>query len=421
MRLDTPKNENYSAVVASVKAVLTLKGKDRIVGLPLYGHQAIAQKGWEVGDLGVFFPAETQLSHEYASANSLYRNADLNQDPTTTGYLEDNRRVKALKFGGHRSDAMFMPLASLAFTGIDPRELREGDTFDTLNNVEICRKYEVRPPRTTSTKGNLAPKPRRVADRFFPQHLDTNQYWRHQHAIEPDDFIYVTQKLHGTSIRVGHTLVERKLTWRERLAQRLGVTVQQTTYDNVYGSRRVIKDINDPDQIHHYGTDVWTTEGKKLDGLIPAGYVIYGELIGWTSDLSPIQKGYTYDIPKGHTRLYVYRVAMVNPEGRTVDLAWPQLEEFCHSLGLNPAPLLWAGYAENFQVDDWMNKRYHDEGHPNAVPLDPGTTVDEGVVVRVEGLTPDLYKAKAPAFFEHETRMLDQGIADLESTQAEAA
>ncbi|QIS05891.1 hypothetical protein F5X71_29490 [Nocardia brasiliensis] len=420
MRFDTPKNANYAAVITSVKTVVPLPGRDRIVGLPMFGHQAIAQKGWAPGDLGVFIPAEAALSHEYATANNLYRNADLNEDPTQTGYLEDNRRVKAIKFAGHRSNALFMPLKSLAFTGIDTSQLREGDTFDHLNTIEICSKYEIRPPRTTSTQGNAAPKPRRVTERHFPKHIDTANYWRHNHLIAEDAYVWCTQKLHGTSIRVGNTLVARKLSWRERLAGRLGIQVQQTQYDNVYGSRRVIKDANDPDQNHFYDTDIWTVEGARLDGLIPAGYVVYGELVGWTPTGQPIQQGYTYQVPPGTAQLYIYRVTTVNPDGVTVDLSWPQVEEFCAGLGLNTVPLLWAGFAEDLDIDWWMNRRLHDEGHRRAVPLDPGTTVDEGVVVRVDGLRPTLLKAKASEFFEYESRMLDEGIADLESMQEAA-
>ncbi|GAB4588679.1 RNA ligase family protein [Nocardia sp. IFM 10818] len=414
MKLDTPINPNYAAVITKVPAVVPLEGRDRIVGLPLYGHQAIVSKGWQPGDLGVFIPAECQLSSEFASANNMFRHSELNSDPGVKGYLEDNARVKAIRLGGHRSNAMFLPLSSLAYTGVDVSQFREGDTFDHIGGYEILRKYEVRKPRAASTAGNQAPKPRRVDKKHFPEHIDTSNYWRFQHVISPDTYVWVTQKLHGTSIRVGHTIVQRKLSWVERLARKLGAKVQETQYSPVYGSRRSIKDARDPDQQNFYDTDIWTIEGKRLDGLIPAGYVVYGELIGWAHN-EPIQKGYTYGLPKGTAELYVYRVTQVNPEGVTVDLGWTQLEEFCRNTGLKPVPLLWAGFHEDFDVDVWMNRRYNEEGYRHAVPLDPGKTVDEGVIVRADALTPRLLKAKAPDFLEHETKQLDSGTVDLES------
>jgi hypothetical protein len=41
--------------------------------------------------------------------------------------------------------------------------------------------------------------------------------------------------------------------------------------------------------------------------------------------------------------------------------------------------------------------------------------VDEGVVVRVEGIMPRVYKAKSPIFLGHETALLDKEVVDLEA------
>ena len=421
MNLAKPKNDNYAGVVTSVKSIVALKGRDFIVALPLFGHQAIVQKGWEPGDLGVFFPAEVQLSEEYARENNMYRHEHLNKDVTEKGYLEDNRRVKAIKLGGHRSNAIFMPLSSLEFADVHAHDLKEGDTFDTINGVEICRKYEV----ATKQPNNQAPKLRddRVDAKLFPEHIDTGNYWRMEHTIEPDDYLYVTQKLHGTSIRIGRTLAKRKLSLRDRFGRFIGAQIQETEYANVYGSRRVIKNADGPDSNkfnHFYETDIWSIKGKELDGLIPDGFLVYGELIGWTPSGEAIQTGYTYNVPKGEAELYVYRVAQVNPQGVVTDLSWPQTLEFCRNLGLNPVPTLWQGYAEEFDVDIWMNRRYADTApfHTHPVPMTPGKLVDEGVVVRIDGLTPRLLKAKSPDFLEHETKQLDTGVVDLESAEA---
>ncbi|MFE2997945.1 RNA ligase family protein [Nocardia sp. NPDC059246] len=418
MNLDKPKNDDYAGVVTSIKAIVPLAGRDLIVGVPVYGHQAIVPKEWNVGDLGVFFPAEVQLSDEYAHENNLYRHENLNRDHETRGYLEDNRRVKAIKLGGHRSNALFMPLSSLAFTGIDPSELKEGDTFDTLHGVPICQKYEV---KRSKEPNNQAPIHRdsRVDNRMFPQHLDTGNWWRMQHVVNDFDYVYVTQKLHGTSIRIGRPLVQRKLTLRDKFGRFIGAKIQETEYDSVYGSRRVIKDAN-LDQNHFYDSDIWTREGRKLDGLIPDGFIVYGELVGWTPSGEPIQRGYTYQMPKGKSQLYVYRVVHVNPQGIVTDLSWKQVTEFCRDLGLKSVPLLWQGFAGEFDVDEYMNERYEDWSiyRGFAVPMEPGKLVDEGVVVRIEGRTPRLLKAKSPEFLEHETKMLDEDVIDLESLQA---
>ena len=43
--------------------------------------------------------------------------------------------------------------------------------------------------------------------------------------------------------------------------------------------------------------------------------------------------------------------------------------------------------------------------------------VDEGICIRADGLTPKILKAKSPKFLEHETKILDTGEEDLESSQ----
>jgi hypothetical protein len=63
----------------------------------MLGLQALVSKDYKEGDLYVIFPAEVQLSHEFCSNNNLYRHSELNANPEAKGYIEDNRRVKAVK------------------------------------------------------------------------------------------------------------------------------------------------------------------------------------------------------------------------------------------------------------------------------------------------------------------------------------
>jgi RNA ligase len=411
-----PENVNYAATVVSIARIVPLENCDNVVGTPILGFQAIVGNATRVGDLGVVFPAEAQLSEEYARVNNLHRHGSLNQDEAAKGYLEDNRRVKALKFRGHRSDCLFMPLSSLGFTGADTSQLQPGDTFDKLNGHEICRKYVVRRHAASASRidKNKVKVFRRVDEKMLPEHYDTDNFFRNRDAIAPGRRVVVTQKLHGTSVRVGRTIVRRKLSLRERIAARLGVRVQQTEFASVYGSRKVIKDFNNPDQGHFYGSDIWSEEGRKLDGLIPENYIVYGELIGWTKDSAPIQKNYTYQVPEGTCELYVYRVAFVNAQARIADLAWEQVKEFCNDLGLKYVPELWQGPVGDFAVDDYLDRKFRAELGV-GVPLARESPCDEGVCIRVDGVAPYILKAKSPAFLRHETKMLDQEAPDLEA------
>ena len=54
-------------------------------------------------------------------------------------------------------------------------------------------------------------------------------------------------------------------------------------------------------------------------------------------------------------------------------------------------------------------------GMKNAIPLDDASPCDEGVCLRIEsGMTPTIVKLKSPAFYAHETKMLDEGLGDFE-------
>jgi hypothetical protein len=417
MKISKPENNNYAAVVTTVKSITPLAGADNIVGTPLFGFQAIVGKDTKVGDVGVVFPAETQLSDEFASQNNLYAHGDRNKDESAKGYLGDKGRIRSVRLRGHRSDCLFLPLSSLSYIkGFNINELADGDVFDRIGDHEICRKYVL--PLTAKERRVEKNKDKfvRVEAAWLPKHYDTDNFFRYAHVIPPECEVIVTQKLHGTSIRVGNTIVRRKLTLRDRVAKLIGAHVAEREFDYVFGSRNVIKDANNPYQNHFYGDDIFTQEGKKLEGLIPEGYILYGELIGWTASGAPIQRNYTYQVPELTSDLYIYRIAHVNPQGKICDLSWDQVKEFCATAGLKHVPELWRGKMRDFDfVSDILDKAFYSAGLPQAVPLAEESPCDEGICIRVDGIAPYILKAKSPLFLEHETKMNDQGISDLET------
>lgn len=426
-----PKNANYVAVVTTVRSLTTLAKCDNVVGLPVFGYQAIVDKDTTVGELVVVFTAETQLSAAFTKENNLYRDSTLNADTTKAGYIEANRRVRAIKFRGHRSDALVMPIESLAFTGIDVSKFKDGDSFDELAGVEVCRKYEVERKVSTQKVAFKEEKFKRIDNKFLPEHLPTSHWFRQLDIISDDAEVVVTQKLHGTSIRIGHVPVNIELGWKEKIAKFLGVNVKTTGYDHVYGSRRVIKDVNNPNQQHFYKDDIWSSEGKKYNNIVPQNFILYAELVGWTGDAA-IQSGYTYNVPKGRADLYVYRVLVITNDGRHVELSWDAVKRFCVDNGIMYTPEFFRGRKADLvasgAIEALMDVRYYDEVTAGRmaftdmpVPLSDAGTVDEGVCIRVmesEAVSPTITKAKAPLFIAYETTMLDRDIVDLESSDS---
>lgn len=417
MKLKEPENKNYAATIVQIHTLNELENSDNLLGAPLLGMQAIVSKETEVGTIGVLFVAETQLSEEYTARNNLFRHKEFNEDKEKSGFIEDNRRVKAIKLRGNRSDALFMPLSSLAYTGADMDEFKVGDVFEELNGHEICKKYEVKRKSQPTFEKNKHKVFTRVDEKLFPRHYDTSQYYRVLEKYKPYTEIIVTQKLHGTLLRFSNIPVKRKLNVFEKFLSKLGVKIQKEEYDHVYGSNRVIKDANNERQEHFYDHDIWTEVGKRYDDMVPQNFVVYGELVGWTPDGAPIQKNYTYRQPHSTSEFYVYRVAQINPQGILTDLSWDQVKEFCRDRGMHHVPELWRGRHEDFNPEEWLDTNYHETlhgGYPQAIPLDEESPCEEGICIRVEGLAPYITKLKSPEFYAHETKMIDEEAVDME-------
>lgn len=439
MTYTTPKNPNYVATVIRVAALEPLDGLDNLVGLRAFGMQALVSKDTKVGDIGVLFSTEVQLSEAFCRANNLFRHQGLNSNNTKKGYLDDNRRVKAIKLRGHRSDSLFVGLESFSYLGININDFTVGDVFDTIDGNEICRKYVIREEKATGAK-NQTPKIRKVDEKNFPLHFDTDNFWRNLQKIPVGARVILTQKLHGTSIRFGRVQATRDLTWKDKIAKFFGIPVQETESKFVVGSRTVVKSLDgqiDDSKNHFYAEDEWTKYlyNTTIPDVIPEGFVVYGELIGWTSTGAPIQKNYTYNLPVGQTELYVYRVAVV-VNGRSVDLPWEQVKRFCKDTGMKHVPELWSMDVTDHRdfeanINALMDLRYNEmlweqgytEPNPTTnnpmVPLSNQDTVDEGVCIRYEGENgPYVLKAKSPIFLGHESKLLDTGAEDIESGES---
>ena len=179
-------------------------------------------------------------------------------------------------------------------------------------------------------------------------------------------------------------------------------------------------------------TDLWSRYAKEnnLGDLIPDGYIVYGELVGFTPDGAPIQKDYTYECSPergaNNCELYIYRVATVTPSGVVVDLSWPATKAFAAGIGIKTVPEISTVIHRDFTANDWIDRNYYEDwavvAEPFAEPpvrLSSAKMADEGVCVRYDG--PNgiyILKAKSPVFLGHESAELDRGVADIESEEA---
>jgi len=435
MKLQKPKNQNYCATIVSIQNIIPLEGCDNVVATRIMGNQVIISKDIQISDVGMFFPVETQLSNEYLSANNLYRKAEMNVDQTQKGYFEENGRIKCIKFRGHNSEGLFMPLKSLAFTlgvSIDNYSgiFNERDEFDKVNNIQICQKYV---PKYTKVQGNpkektaKQPKVSKIVENQFRFHDDTSQLYKNLHNINPDDLIHISYKIHGTSGISAKILCNRKLSIVEKLAKNVfKLNINSTLYDYVNSSRKVLKndDLN-PNPAGYYNEDIWSIADKELRPFLLDGMTLYYEIAGFMPSGAGIQGVFDYGCePKQH-KIFIYRITMTNLSGKVFEFSAKQVQDWCRDNGLVSVPELWYGKAKDLvSFEDTLspeNWREHFLSHLKYVHNEHDCYIcnnivpEEGCVVRIEGMGIEAYKCKSTRFLEFETKQLDKGTVDIET------
>ena len=211
----------YKGYVIKVKDLKPHSNADRLQVLTVFGTDTCVSLDVKVGDLGIYFPADGQLSIEFCEANHLCRRK---QDGTPdTGYMDpDKRNVTAIKLRGEKSDGIYLPIECLAFTGAKLEDFKPGDTVDVVNKIEICKKYIPRSNKTNRSNegGNRTRKHKVDIAPLFKEHADTEQLAYNLSAFKPGDEIEITLKMHGTSQRTAHvpTLKGYKRTLWDRFA-----------------------------------------------------------------------------------------------------------------------------------------------------------------------------------------------------------
>ena len=90
-------------------------------------------------------------------------------------------------------------------------------------------------------KNKQAVKVNRVVENQYRLMNDTGMLAKEINQINPDDIISISSKYHGTSWAVGNVLVKKTMPkWKQKIASWLGFS-EQTDYDIIYSSRKVIK------------------------------------------------------------------------------------------------------------------------------------------------------------------------------------
>lgn len=435
------------AIIAKIDKLEEIPGANTIQLAFVLGEQVIVGKDKKVGDVGILFPAETQLSEDYCKYNNLYRHSDLNANPEAKGFFEDNRKVRAMKFMKVKSEAYFAEWSTLDYIYVDKQlfkaiqALRLGDRFTELDGVKVCQKF-------VSEKTRQAIRQRKVKTietPLFHQHVDTEQFKYYVDKIPVGATLSFHAKLHGTSARYSHTLVRRSpKSVLERVSKRLfGTFKGEESWEYIAGTRRVVLYKEDREKEGFNGSEAFRFEWlDKLKPYLTRGMTVYGEIVGYangkpimaTHDVTQLKDKryedkygktmvYKYGCPEGTNRFIIYRITYTTVDGSELDFTVDQIKHWCEARGFERTSEVGPRYrVSKKKTQDFTDLRSRVERlteRQNELTEDwyDPSHIAEGIVVRVDcgDTTPKFYKNKSFAF-----KVLE-GICSLETLDVEDA
>lgn len=426
-------NINFLAKVVKLNGVRKHNGADRLQCVSIDFQNVVTGMDAKDGDFYVFFPVECKINADFLAQTNSFRVKEMNKNKDKAGFFEENCRVKALSLRNEKSCGYIVPVGEIErFTGIYHLKDYAGQEFDTINGIKMLEKYVIRGTKSSEprTKQGKKPKVSRLVEGQVHLHVDSENFRKNIHKINPLDIISLTYKLHGTSATYQNVLVKKKLNWKEKLLKRLNINIIDTEYDLVITSRKVVKNnqFNDSKNHNHfYESDIWTdiatTHNLKS---IPKGYSIYGEIVGYTFGGKEIQKGYDYGCYRNgqeKNKFFVYRITYTNIDGVVSELSMFEVEEFCQKMGLKCVPIFFMGYAKDLYpeltVDNEWNENFIKLIEKEYLEKDcymcNNKVIAEGVVIKKEQLfSCEPLKLKSFGFLEYESKMNDNQMFNME-------
>lgn len=476
MKLEISKNANpnYLAKVIKVSNIRKHHNADRLQIITIDGNNVIVDLNMKLGDVVVYFPAESCIADWFLKKYNQYRDKTMNENPNETGFFEANRRVKALMLREEKSCGIVFPINK--FTSETNVEKYLDVEFDTIDGQLICEKYVPKYLKTPST-GNKVGKNRnksikklsKVLEDQFRFHIDTVHFGKNIHKFMLDDIISITLKMDGTSAIYSRVLCKKALNWYQKFLKLCGANIPEIDYDYLYASRSVIKnkDMNPDVTPGFYNADVWKTHFNKIKEFLDKGMTYYGEIVGYvdgTSKAIQCRAGipFDYGCAEGTSEFYIYRITYTNPDGKVYEFSARQVQEYCAAMGLKVVPEIFYGKFRDILTDELIKEKEALENPDNSDyvnitdengnskgigysesykerktaweakvldylrdkylegidPLCKSNAPMEGVVFRREKNYIDSYKFKSFRFLQLESKSNDKGEIDIETQES---
>ena len=446
--------QEYCGTVVKIGEILPIEGRDRIVKTMVNGLSIVIGKDeFQTGDVAVYCANETQLHELFLHLNSMYDDKELNIDKEKKGYINKHGRVRIVKLGGVPSYGILLNPTSIATFLNEPVAVvsdylrnHVNEDFDEINGEIFCKVY-VPPIKTSNRQLSKSERRDKKLARFkmliegsFRQHYDTAQLAKNMHLFSPSDSVYISNKLHGTSAIFANILTNVPTNWFKRMWRKLfGKNEYDQKYNIVYSSRNVIKNefINPKQKAGgYYSDDVWGHWAEKLSTYIPKDLCIYCEIVGYTPNGTPIQKGYDYGcLPTDEvkSKLMVYRMTYEDKEMEVNEvIAFGQFLKEALGDIIIEFPLMFYGtlaelYPEISTTEHWHEnvlealknekKFLMEEMEPMCINKVPR----EGFVIRkAHDPIKEAWKLKCFRFSDREAKLIDAGEVDMEMAEGYA-
>ena len=375
----------HCGYVVKVEQLRPHSNADRMQIATFFGNDTCVDLSVKVGDIGIYFPTDLQLSEEFCNANNLVRRKDENGN-NVGGYMDPiKRNVTTIRLRGEKSDGLYLPISCLSYLCVDKSIFHPGTTISVINGHEICCKWipMTQASRGPRKEGNRTRKKHPPIAPLFLEHADTEQLAYNMDAFKPGDQIEITLKMHGTSQRTGYlpTFKGYKRTLWDWLCRRNGKPIYDWGY--VTGTRRTV--LNGYDGGYYGNNEFREQHAKFFEGKLHKGETVYYEVVGFTTEGAPIMspgdnkktndkafikqygpktvfsygceatsKKMLYGIDdKGsfsieqtcpQSAAYVYRMTMTNEDGDVVEYTPDYMRYRCEQMGAKTVPVFWQGY-----------------------------------------------------------------------------
>ena len=404
----------------------------------------------------VYFPTGSTINPQFLSFANLYRHSERNSNQEQTGMFEDNGRVKAIKLRGCVSEGFLLPIDIfynwiLDSTNIELKDVDCNTEFDTVEHNDksfwVCKKYVVQHYNSGDSsqkhyrgRQNKLKSFDKVIDTQFRYHYDTVLIRKQPTAIQPNDLIHLSYKIHGTSGISAYVLTKQPIGIIKRVGNLIsgkGFKPYEEIYDYLYSSRSVIKNqyYNKNVNAGYYGVDVWEEADKYLRPYLQKGMTFYYEIVGFLPNGGYIQKSYDYGCvppkvgetytPEKHFKVRIYRITLTNVDGLVHEFSPREVQIWCNTHGLIPVEECYYGKAcdlypdldkENHWNENFIDRLasdknfYMEMNSPHCV----NKVAHEGLVIKIDNMKSAAFKLKCFIFIDKEGRDADAGIENIE-------